>query len=74
MTINREKSLELALGMLVATITSLGSDPKEYVDHASGLILKAAEHLNGAELGASAIAELHKAYAENLAAKQRNES
>lgn len=74
MTINREKSLELALGMLVATIERLGSDPKDFVDHASGLISKATEHLNGAELGASAIAALHKAYADILVAKQRNES
>ena len=73
MSTNREKSLELALGMLMATITRLGNDPKDFVDHASGLISRAAERLNGGELGASAIAELNKACADILAAKQRNE-
>ena len=74
MTINREKSLELALRMLVATITRLGNDPKDFVDHASSLLSGAAEHCSDTELGASAIAELHNAYAETMAAKQRNES
>lgn len=60
--------------MLVATIERLGSDPKDFVDYASGLISKTAEQLDGDELAASAIAELHKAYADILRAKQRNES
>ena len=66
--------MELALGVLMATIDRLGSDPRDFVDYASGLISNAAKQLDGDELAASAIAELHKANADILRAKQRNES
>ena len=74
MTIKREESLKLALGMLLATIERLGSDPRDFVDYASGLISNAAKQLDGDELAVSAIAELHNAYADILRAKQGNES
>ncbi|MNN59716.1 hypothetical protein D3C81_1748530 [compost metagenome] len=74
MTDDRESALELALGMLLTTATLQGLDLKVFVDHTAALISKASQHFERGELGAMATAELHKAYADLLAAQQRSES
>lgn len=71
---NRENALELALGMLLASIDIQGLDAKDFVDHASGLVTKASNHFENDAVGSRVIAELHSAYAQMLASKQRSET
>ncbi|WP_065884594.1 hypothetical protein [Pseudomonas sp. 31 R 17] len=71
---NRENALELALGMLLASIDIQGLDAKGFVDHASGLVTKASKHFENDAVGKRVVAELHNAYAEMLASKQRSET